>query len=191
MLKRLLPILIVILPALLAACMSDISDPQVQHAVIETITATAWTPTPSATPAPNTSAIVEILNNAMIGSDPLGETIDARFSVLDSHVLMDASTKQALTLQIDIDCEWVFSDGCTPEGSFVVLMNTFRANGKIFQKISGNIPTTVSSLHVVTFDHMVRKGMLTAAWEDVVEYVAGGINGNQFGSRTVRNTSKP
>ena len=44
------------------------------------------------------------------------------------------STKQALTLQIDVDCEWIFSDSCTPEGSFVVLMRAFRANDRYLQE---------------------------------------------------------
>ncbi|MFZ1041150.1 MAG: hypothetical protein WCA79_07365 [Anaerolineales bacterium] len=188
MLRRLLPFLLVILLVLLVACMPDLSDPEIQHAVIQTLTATAWTPTPSATPAPNTSGIVDILNNAMIGSDPLEETIDAKFSVVDSQVLLDESTKQALTLQIDVDCEWIFSDSCTPEGSFVVLMRAFRANDRIFKKICDDIPPTILHLHVVTFDRMVRRGMLAASWDDVTEYVTGGINGNQFGSRTVQTT---
>ena len=134
---------------------------------------------------------MDILNNALIGSDPLEETIDARFSVLNSLVLLDQTTKQALTLQIDIDCEWVFSDSCTPEGSFVVLIGAFRANDKIFKKICEDIPSTIRSLHVVTFDRMLRRGMLAASWDDVIEYVAGRINGNQLGSRTVRITSTP
>jgi len=191
MLRRLLPFLILLLLVLLVACMPDLSDPEIQHAVIQTLTATAWTPTPSATPTPNTSGIVDILNNAVNGSDPLEETIDARFSVLDSQVLLNESTKQALTLQIDVDCEWVFSDGCTPEESFVVLMRAFRTNGKIFKKISDDVPPTILSLHVVTFDRMIRRGMLAASWDDVTEYVAGRINGNQFGSRTVRITASP
>ena len=110
--KRLLPFSFLVL---LIACSPDLSDPAIQHAVIQTLTATALTPTPSATPEPNTAGIVDILNSAVIGSDPLEETIAARFSVIDSQVLLDESTKQALTLQIDIDCEWIFSDGCTPE----------------------------------------------------------------------------
>ena len=187
MLKRLwlFPLLIF----LLVACSPDLSDPIIQHEVIQTLTATAMTPTPTATPVPNTSGIVNLLNGVMINSDPLEETLNARFSVLDSQVLPDVSTKQALTLQIDVDCEWVFSDGCTPEESFVVLMRTFQANTKTFKKISDDIPSTISSLHVVTFDRMVRRGMLAASWDDVVEYVAGRINGNQFGARTVRMTS--
>jgi len=188
MLRRLLPFLLLIL---LMACSPDLSDPAIQHAVIQTLTATALTPTPSATPEPNTSGIVDILNNAVIGSDPLQETIDARFSVLDSQVLLDQSTKQALTLQIDVDCEWIFSDGCTPEGSFVVLMRALRANDRIFKKICDDVPPTIRNLHVVTFDRMLRRGMLAASWHDVMEYVAGTINGNQFGARTVRITAMP
>jgi len=175
----------------LAACSPNVSDPEIQHAVIQTLTATAVTPTPTATPEPNTTGIVDILNNAVIGSDPLEETIDARFSVLDSRVILDQSTRQALTLQIDVDCEWIFSDGCTPEGSFVLLMHTFRANDRLFKKVCDDIPPTILSLHVVAFDRMVRKGMLAASWNDVTEYVAGGINGNQLGSRIIRLAATP
>ena len=185
MLKRSLPFLLLIF---LIACSPDLSDPEIQHAVVQTLTATALTPTPSMTPVPNTSGIVDILNNAVIGSDPLEETIDAKFSVLNSQVLFDESTKQAITLQIDVDCEWIFSDGCTSEESFVVLMRAFRANDRIFKKICDDIPSTIRGLHVVTFDRMLRRGMLAASWDDVMEYVAGQINGNQFGSRTVRIT---
>ncbi len=41
MLRRLLPFLLLLLLVLLVACMPDLSDPEIQHAVIQTLTATA------------------------------------------------------------------------------------------------------------------------------------------------------
>jgi len=188
MLRRLLPLVPLIL---LVACAPDISDPQIQHEVIQTLTATIWTPTPSATPEPDTMGVVEILNNAMQGADPLEETIDARFIVLDAHVLSDHVTNQAVTLRISTDCEWVYTDGCTPEKTFVVLLRAFRVNDKVIRKICDDIPTTVNTLQVATFDRMAQKGMLVASWNDVVDYAIGRINGNQLGSRISRLTSTP
>jgi hypothetical protein len=186
--KRLLPLLPLIL---LIACVPNLSDPQLQREVLQTLTATAWTPTPTATPEPNTSGVVEVLNSAMFDSDPLEETIDARFSVLDSHVLLDKSMQRSQTLQIDVDCEWIFSDSCTPEGSFVALMRAFRANSRVFKDICDDIPSTIRILQVVTFDRMARRGTLGAAWQDVTAYVTGQINGTQFGSRIGQIASAP
>jgi len=60
MFKRLLPFL----PMLVfVACTSDISSPDIQTAVIQSLTATMWTLTPvplTATPEPNTGRIVDI-----------------------------------------------------------------------------------------------------------------------------------
>ncbi|GJQ34649.1 MAG: hypothetical protein JETCAE01_06590 [Anaerolineaceae bacterium] len=93
---------------LLIACSPDVSDPQIQAAVINSLTATVWTPTPvtpSATPQPNTGKIVGILNNAIAGANPLGETIVAKYIVLDAQVILDSTTRQALPLQIHVDCD--------------------------------------------------------------------------------------
>ena len=186
MLKRLLPFIPLFL---LIACGPEVSDPEIQHAVIQTLTATVLTPTPTATPEPNTPGIVDILNNAMRGADPLEETLDARFSVIDAHVMLDHVSNQATTLRIHADCEWVFNDGCTPEETFVVLMRAFRVNDKIIKKVCDDIPSTINTLQVVTFDHMAQRGILGASWNDIVDYAVGKINGNQLGSRIVRLTT--
>jgi hypothetical protein len=188
MLKRLYPFAPLIL---LVACMPDISAPEIQHAVIQTLTATVLTPTPSATPEPNTVGIVDILNIAIRGADPLEETIDAKFSVIDASVIMDRATNQATTLSIHADCEWVFSDGCTPEQTFVVLMRALRTNDKIIKKLCDDIPSTIRTLQVVTFDRMTQRGVLGASWNDIVDYAIGKINGNQLGSRIVRLSITP
>lgn len=112
MLKRILPFLPLIF---IIACVPDISDPNIQAAVINSLTATVWTPVPPSltpTPEPNTSKIVEILNSIMVGSDPLLETVDAKFSVVDAQIFLNQATQEATTIRISVDCEWIFSDSC-------------------------------------------------------------------------------
>jgi hypothetical protein len=186
MFKRLLPFL----PMLVfVACTPDVSSPDIQNAVIQSLTATIWTPTPltpTATSEPNTGRIVDILNNVMLGADPLGETIDAKFSVIDAQIILDDVTQQATTLRVHVECEWVFSDSCTPEQTFVVLMRAITINEKVLEKISPQIPPTVHTLQMVAFDRMVQTGMVVSSWDDVMDYVTGRISGNQLGSRITR-----
>ncbi|MBL8090233.1 MAG: hypothetical protein KF758_00375 [Anaerolineales bacterium] len=191
MLKRVLPILPVLV---LFACAPDISNPDVQAAVINSLTATSWTPTPitpSATPQPNTAKIVDILNEAIVGSDPLSETIAAKYRVLDAHVLMDAITQQATTLRIHVDCDWVYSDGCTPETTFVVLMYAFSENDKIIERIQNQIPASVQTLELVAFERMSPTSNIFIAWKDVWDFAQGKINGNQLGARMMRSVGMP
>lgn len=188
MLKRVIPILPFIV---LVACAPDLTDPNIQAAVIHSLTATSWTPTPitpSATPQPNTTQIVEVLNEAMIGTDPLTETIVAKYSVIDTQVIIDATSQQATILRIHVDCEWVFSDACTPESTLVVLMN---ALSKVIERVSNQIPTTITTLEMLAFDQMLATSTIAIGWNDVLAFAFGEINGNQLGSRILRMTSLP
>jgi hypothetical protein len=191
MLKRLAPFL----PVLLAiACAPDLSDPNIQSAVLSSLTATMWTPVPPSltpTPEPNTSKIVEILNNIMVGTDPLLETVDAKFSVVDAQILLNESTKEATTIRISVDCEWIYSDSCTPEATFVKLIRAFSVNEKIIQHISDQVPATVHTLEVLTLDRMNASGLIAITWIDLVDYSYGRINGNQLGSRIIRQAATP
>jgi hypothetical protein len=183
MLKRLLPLL----PLLFfMACSPDLSDPAIQNAVIQSLTATAWTPTPSPTPAPDSARIVEILNNVMLGADPLAETIEAKFSVLDVQFLLDALSGEMRNMRISVDCEWIFTDGCTPEKTFVMLMHAFDANHRIVERIVPQVPLTVQELQVVAYERMNPVGVILVKWSDVLEYAAGRINGSQLGARISR-----
>ena len=187
MLKRLLPFLPLIF---LIACVptGEITNSD-QTAVVQTLTAKAWTPTPilpTATTEPNTGKIVEILNNAMTGVDPLADTIEARFSVVDAQIIYEPPTNLAGVLIIRIECEWVFTDNCAPETSFVALMHALTTNEKVFAKITDQIPSTIHTLQVVTLNHMTQKGMIIVPWADIVDYATGKINGSQLGSRITR-----
>lgn len=191
MLKRILPFLPLIF---IIACVPDISDPNIQAAVINSLTATVWTPVPPSltpTPEPNTSKIVEILNSIMVGSDPLLETVDAKFSVVDAQVLLNQATQEATTVRILVDCEWIFSDSCTPETTFVRLMRVFAASDKVIERIANQIPPTVHTVEMLALDHMKATGIITITWADLVDYSYGKINGNQLGSRIIRQAATP
>ena len=127
----------------------------------------------------------------MLGADPLGETIDAKFSVIDAQIVLDDVTQQATILRVHVECEWVFSDSCTPEQTFVVLMRALTINEKVLEKISPQIPPTVHTLQMVAFDRMVQTGMVVSSWDDVMDYAAGRISGNQLGSRITRLVTDP
>lgn len=191
MIKRVLPAIPLIV---LIACAPDIADPSVQAAVIHSLTATVWTPTPitpSPTPEPNTAKVVDILNGVMIGADPLMETVAARYSVIDSQVIVDGTTHQAVALQVFVDCQWVYTDGCTPENTFVVLVRAFSMNNKTMGKIQAEIPSTIQTLEVLTFEQMVKTSVIHIAWKDIYDFTEGRINGNQLGSRMIRFAVSP
>jgi hypothetical protein len=190
MLKRLVPFLPVLL---VIACAPDLSDPNLQSAVINSLTATMWTPVPptlTPTPEPNTSKIVEILNNVMVGTDPLVETIDAKFVVIDAQIVLNEITQEATTLRISVDCEWVYSDSCTAESTFVKLMRAF-GNDKVIKHIAAQTPSTIHSFEMLAFDRMKPAGVITINWNDLIDYSFGKINGNQLGSRIIRQAATP
>lgn len=191
MLKRFVPFL----PVLLAiACAPDLSDPNLQSAVLSSLTATMWTPVPptlTPTPEPNTSRIVEILNHALVGTDPLLETIDAKFIVIDAQIVLNETTQEAATLRLSVDCEWVYSDSCTTESTFVKLMRAFSVNDKVIKYIAAQTPTTIHSFEMLAFDRMKPTGMITIHWNDLIDYSFGKINGNQLGSRIIRQAATP
>ena len=183
-----LPVLVLI------ACAPDISDPNIQAAVIGSLTATAWTPTPvtpSPTAEPNTGRIVEILNEVIVGADPLSETIVAKYQIIDAQVIMDNTTQLASVLRIHMNCDWVYSDGCTPESTFVILMVAFSENDKIIERIQNQIPASVQTLELIAFERMTPTSNILIAWKDVWDFALGKINGNQLGSRILRSVGMP
>jgi hypothetical protein len=158
-------------------------------AAIQTLTATAWTPpptTPTWTPVPPTGKIVDALNNAIVGVDPLAETIGSRFSVVDVRVITEPPNNISGILRIDVECEWVYSDSCTCEESFARVMRALRTNEKVRERIHESVPATVHTLQLASYNHMIPDGMIIVMWPDVLAYMDETINGNQLGSRIVR-----
>jgi hypothetical protein len=186
MFKRLLPFL----PMLVfVACTTDIPSPDIQTAVVASLTAKVWTPTPiipTATPEPNTGRIVDILNGAMLGADPLAETIVAKFSVIDAKFTNSPPLYLIDILSIHVECESNYNLSCAPEEAFLALMHAFTATDKIIGKVSEQVPSTVLIVQVVTYNRMVQSGMILVNWKDVVDYAKGNINGCQLGSRITR-----
>jgi len=127
----------------------------------------------------------------MVGTDPLLETIDAKFSVIDARVLLHETTKEAITLRISVDCEWVYSDSCTAEATFVKLMRAFSGNDKVIKYIAAQVPATIHNFEMLAFDRMKPAGVITISWNDLIDYSFGKINGNQLGSRIIRQAATP
>jgi hypothetical protein len=185
MLKRLLPLVPLIF---FIACGSQAGEigPSVLTAVALTQTAMLWTPTPSLTPEPQTGKVIDAINEVLINSDPLAETIGARYRVLDLQVFPDPPDTLSRVLQIVMECEWVYTDSCTPEEAFITLMNAFKTSDKVKQQLSANIPDTVTKLQLASYNSMHVEGIIVIPWKDVCDYMEDSINGNQLGIRINR-----
>ena len=186
MFKRVLPFLSILVFLAFGAC-SGVSEnglsPGAGTFVIQTLTATMWTPTVTPTPDPDTAEIVSLLNTNMSNADSVRDTVGAKFEVLDVHFPFDDVAHQILTMQIDVECEWIFTDSCTAEELFASLMHGFVADKKTIEKIKPQVPVTVKKVYVTTYNHRVRNGLIVVNWQDVVDFATGKITGNQLGAR--------
>ena len=179
------PILILLLTSLiwLAACGNDLTPAQLTMAV-QTLTAAVYTPTPTSTPDPDESAIVILLNRGLAETtDPLSQTIDARYQVVDAIFSLGMDGTPA-TFRVDVRCDCANATTCcTLERTFVVITAAMKVGA---EKIGRQVPNSVTSLQVVCFDHTAQTGMMVASWPDMVAYFTGGINGFQLGARVVK-----
>jgi hypothetical protein len=167
----------------LSACGTDLTPAQLTMAV-QTLTAAAYTPTATSTPDPDESAIVMLLNRGLAETtDPLSQTIDARYQVVDASFSVDANGSPA-TFRIDVRCECASATSCcTLERTFVAITAAMKVG---VEKIAKQVPDTVTSLQVVCFDHASQTGLMIASWNDMVAYFTGMINGFQLGARVVK-----
>jgi hypothetical protein len=191
--KFLVVALIFVFIIMLGAC--DTLDNQVSpaeaDAFIHTLTATMWTPapvTPSATPVPNEAVIVNALNDASRGADPLEETLDAKFSILDISFHLSGKPLVTTTLEVHVECEWITRPSCTVERAFVALAHAFKAvKADVRKKIIGQIPETVLVVQVRAFDHITKPlGIIEVGWQDLLAFANGDITGDQLGTRILR-----
>ena len=188
--KRLLAIIPVTLLIFINACGIDESPVTsgVGTAVALTQTATMWTPTPitpSPTPQPNQAVIVDALNGALRGADPLEEAIDAKFRVADVGFDANGNPPLLITLRIHIECEWIIRSSCTTERAFVVLIHAFE-NKDVRKQVVEQIPTTIEFVQIDAFDHMVKVGSLAIRWQDVLAFTKKEITGDQLAARVIR-----
>lgn len=187
--KRLLAIIPVSLFFLINAC--DVNPPTVSPdtwtLVALTQTATMWTPTPitpSPTSQPNQVIIVDALNSALRGADPLGEAIDAKFHVADVGFDANGNPPILVTLRVHVECEWIIRSSCTTERAFVVLIHALE-NKDVRKKVIEQIPTTIEFVQIEAFERMTRIGSLAIRWQDVLSYTKGDINGDQLAVRVI------
>jgi hypothetical protein len=160
-------------------------DPIIITYVAQTQTATAWTPTPvtpTATAVPNQVTIVNVLNDALRGADPLGEALDARFSVTDIGFDMSGNPSVTNKIRISIDCEWVYKSSCSVERTFVVLLHALKKDG-IRKKINEQLPETIAILQIVAFDRMQPIGRMEILWRDLLSFAENEITGEQLAAR--------
>jgi len=178
-------ILILLLAGLigLAACGTELTPTQLTMAV-QTLTASAYTPTPTSTPDPDESAIVILLNRGLAETvDPLSQTIDARYQVVDASFPPGVDGKST-TFRIDVRCECASAAACcTVERTFIAVTAAMKTGA---EKIARQVPNSVDSLQVACFDHATQTGMMVASWQDMVSYFTGAINGFQLGARVVK-----
>ena len=172
----------VLLLALVACVASDLSTAQMNSAV-QTLTATVLPPTITPTPDPDESAIVLLLNHGLEQTaDPLSQTVDARYQVIDASFPLDINNN-ASTFLIEVRCECVNGLCCTPERTFVMVVNAMQS---VADKIARQIPGTVTNMQVACLDHTSSIGMVLVAWNDMAEYLTGKINGFQLGGRVIK-----
>jgi hypothetical protein len=186
--KRLLPLIPIILLMFLNSCGSintGVISSQEWTAVWLTTTATFWTPTPPATLDPEENKIVEWLNEELLKTDPLEQTLDAKYQVLDASFPV-AQGNSFPNFRIDLRCECTYaSNCCTPERMFVVLIKAMVAPS---DSIMDNVPDNVSDMKIVCYDHSVQINVIGARWSDVTSYLKRDINGYQLGSRVFHTT---
>lgn len=188
--KQFLAVIPIFLFIFLGACgvPGNQLSPDLGTFVAQTQTATMWTPTPitpSPTSVPKEAVIVDALNGAMRGADPLGEAIDAKFQITDVGFDASGNPPVIITMRVHVECEWILTPSCTAERAFVILMHTFQREG-VRKKLVEQIPATLEFLQVIAFDHMSQIGSLTIRWQDAVAFINGDITGDQLAARVYR-----
>ena len=188
--KRFLVLIPIFLIIFIGACSApgDQLDPRVSTFVVQTQTATMWTPTPitpTVTIEPKEAIIVDALNSVLRGADPLEEVLDARFYVTDIGFDLNGNPPVTTTMRIHVECEWVVEHSCTTERAFVVLMHVFEREG-VRKKIIEQIPTTIELISVMAFDHLSPIGTMEIRWQDILAFTNGEITGDQLAVRVTR-----
>ena len=188
--KRFLVIVPIFLFIFLNACgvSSNPVPPDVGTFVAQTQTATMWTATPvlpSPTSIPKEAVIVDALNSVLRGVDPLDEAIDAKFFISDLSFDTGGNPPVIVKMRVHIECEWILQPACTPERGFVIFMHVFEMK-EVRKKIVDQIPTTVESVQIMSYDHMVQIGSLSIGWQDMMAFVDGEITGDQLAARVNR-----
>lgn len=188
--KRLLAFVPIFLLILLNACADASASaiaPDIGTKVAQTQTATMWTPTITSTPDPNEPKIVEWLNEELAAADPLERTLDANYLARNAS-FVPASSSSSTIFRVDIRCECAINTQCCiPERMFVVTMGAMKRRA---EKIIEQVPSNVSEVRVVCYDHGIQIAVMAAWWVDVKGYLLDPSigTGYQLGSSVWRST---
>jgi len=143
---------------------------------------------PAGTPVPKVAVIVNTLNGALHGADPLEETLDVKFSVIDAGFEVSGDPVAITTLSVHVECECIKTKStCTTERAFTAVAHVFEKDG-IRKKILEQIPETLQVMQIRAFDRMQPIGIIEVSWSDLLAFANGEITGDQLGARITRFT---
>lgn len=181
---------LVLIPFCMAGCMETIDEKTVQD-VGMTLTASVYTPTPMFTPNPSEQLIVGALNTYLqIPDDPLSNTIDASYRVVEvSFPPNIGGVPNSFIVTVNCQCAQG-GDCCNDEHTFVMTIRAMKANADMFLGVSPVvliIPETVTEFQLVCFEDGFKQGTMSVPWPIMRDYLAGVINGDQFGWKVRKN----
>ena len=158
-------------------------------AVIESLTATMWSPTPTETPDPPENKIVEWLNAELVKVDQpeeqLEQTLDARYLVTGVRFeSIQGSSAQVFWVNFRCECP-TNTNCCFPERMFVVLIKAMKESK---DKVINKVPSNVGTIKVVCFDHTTQNSVVWADWGTVKGYLNGNISAYELGAQVYRTT---
>ncbi len=195
--KKFVAILVTMLFLALAGCVDTSPSGEDFTHVIETLTATSYTPIPLSTPDPFEKMIVDLINFELEKpEDPLSTTLDATYAVVD--VNFNNETKDFPTIfEITVQCECARNgECCNGEHTFVLVtraMKTITEREKgmgIPPSIPASIPTTVTELRVICYDHKSSLGIMHVPWSLMRDYLMGIITADQLGWNVQKKPAK-
>ena len=178
--QRFLNVIVLTIFLALAACSGGLPTASPQQMTA----AAAPTPEPpTAVPIPPEKAIVLLANDALERlADPLSQTVDANYQVLDVH-LAPSADGLTMTLAIEARCECVNNTNCCSlQRTFVVVANAMKA---AHGKIRAYIPVNIGKVRISCRDHTRDLGVAESIWADMDAYFTEVITGSQFGNRVI------
>jgi hypothetical protein len=153
----------------------------------ESVDVITYTPVkPLATFVSDRAGFVTILNSALRSSaDPLGEVLDARFTILDvGFGMSEASTRNIM--QIRVECNAIFTPStCSPERAFVVLTHVLE-NENIRKMMIQQMPSRIDVLQVRASDRFNEIGTIEISWADFLAFANGTLTAEQLAGRIER-----
>lgn len=187
--KRLLPLIPILLLFLVNSCTPSMSIEEMGTAVSLSQTAALWTLTPTQTGNPELTIMRSWMAADLSNASPLGWYMDAQYYVNDVDI-QDIPKKLDPIIRVDVDCVCMNnSDCCVPERVFVLIVESIRRNK---DRVPFPIFAGVSDFVVVCYDNSTKKpvGAMSASWQHVQGYLFDLSLGYHLGEHTIR-TSIP